>query len=174
MKCRDWSHLSALVCYCLYPVPNGGDNSPGLFLIWKAKPLWTNGMQMLSCLSDTSVLWYMLPCTAHQEVALFDLLSTVRTVGDDSHHTPHLPTMACTLLDAAHSCGQSSSDYHTREPLEDFATDQSVLVEPGKCMMHPMTASTVTLLHSKREQFTHHNDVCNGCDLLMIGEDNAW
>ena len=81
--------------------------------------------------------------------------------------------MACTLLVTAHSCGQSSSDYHTREPLEDFTTDQSMLVEPGKCMMHPTTASTVTLLHSKREQFTHHNDVCNGCDLLIRGENNT-
>ena len=102
-----------------------------------------------AALSDTSVLWYMPSCTSHQEVALFDLPSTVRTVGDDSHHTLHLPTMDCTLLGAAHSCGQSSSDCHTRELLNDFATAKNVPAWPGKCMMHPMTASTITLLCSK-------------------------
>ena len=112
-----------------------------------------------AALSDTSVLWYMPPCTAHQEIALFDLPRTARTVGDDSHHTPHLPTTYCTLLDAAHSCGQSSSDYHTREPLEDFATTKSALVWPGKCALHPMTASTITLLHSKENSCLENEKV---------------
>ena len=67
--------------------------------------------------------------------------------------------MYCMLLDAAHSCGQSSSDYHTRELLKDFATAKSALVWPGKCMLHPTTASTITLLRSKENSCLENEKV---------------